>query len=167
MAVREILNNAYQQLDNRALGILDLIQTQQLGKCTYGYYNGHYVKEGKEYQKVYYPLPVLSLEPICDIEIDLDSISVSAKLKNEDACHFEYGLLNDYAYEVYGVKEFLGEYGSNLTSIEELLESIRNSKEKEMGFSFNFAFSCENATLIELICILKENHFFDTPPLLK
>ena len=56
-----------------------------------GFYNGHYRKrEDGSFHMNYYPIPVISVKNYCDIEIGLDSISISTKLKRNAAISYDY-----------------------------------------------------------------------------
>lgn len=51
-----------------------------------GFYNGHYRKrEDGSFHMDYFPIPVISVKNYCDVEIGLDSISISTKLKRSAA----------------------------------------------------------------------------------
>ena len=58
----------------------------------------------------YYPIPVISIKGYCDIEIEIDEITISTKLKYNDALNFDYSKIMHYDFEMYGVKDYLKDY---------------------------------------------------------
>lgn len=65
-----------------------------------GFYNGHYRKrEDGSFHMDYYPIPVISVKNYCDVEIGLDSISISTKLKRNAAFSYDYSKLHAYRFE--------------------------------------------------------------------
>lgn len=76
---RDELNDIYRKLENRMHRIVALFTSLHKGfDCSGGYYSGHYHKnaEGK-YVMDFFPIPVVTVKGVCDIEIDLDKVSVS------------------------------------------------------------------------------------------
>ena len=102
---RDELNNIYRELENRIHRITAPFTSSHKGfDFSCGYYSGHYHKntEGK-YVMDFFPIPVVSVKGVCDIEIDLDKVSVSTKLRREVALNYEYEKLSVYEFEAYGV----------------------------------------------------------------
>ena len=60
-----------------------------------GFYNGHYSKDSNgEFVFEYFPIPVISVLNTCDIEIGVNEIiTITAKLKRENAITFKYDLV--------------------------------------------------------------------------
>jgi len=56
-----------------------------------GWYNGHYHKnETGNWCRESYPIPVIGVKGLCDIEIPFDKISVSTKLKRDAALAYPF-----------------------------------------------------------------------------
>ena len=71
-----------------------------------GWYNGHYHKNNTgEWQRGSYSIPVIVVKGFCDIEIQFDKISVSAKLKREAVLAYSYEKFSEYEFEIYGVED--------------------------------------------------------------
>lgn len=157
---RKQLNEIYKSLDTKAKRII-----RSFGNgidYTMAYYNGHYSKNEKgEYEIEYFPIPVISLKGCCDIEIELEGVTVSARLKREKALAMDYTRLFAYRFEVYGVEDYLSDYYEQGASAEELIRNLKESKEEEIGYSFIFDYDTDERCLYELICLLRENGFYN------
>lgn len=159
---KDELNSLYQMLDIKARKLYKLFSnSDSLSECSYGYYNGHYYKNSiGEYEMWYFPIPVISLKNLCDIEIEFDFISVSAKLKRETALSYDYGKLEKYKFEVYGTESYLDDFYTEGQSFEELVSNIMKSSEKEIGFSFKFSDNADIDGLYQLVVFLRSEGFY-------
>lgn len=161
MEIKE-LNDFYKLLDDRANEIVSsFLKTHGGFKHTIGYYNGHYSKDDDgNYKLDYYPIPVISVFNICDIEINLYNTSLSTKLKRKNALAFDYSKLKDYDFEVYGVDDYLDDYYVKGNSIESLMKNLRESKEENIGFAFSFDKNIDGEQILKFIIFLSFNGFF-------
>lgn len=103
---------------------------------------------------------MISVKGICDIEIQFDGISVTAKRKREDALAYDYSRLAKYPFEAYGVEEYLSDYCHPGQSEKEMKDQIGRSGEKEIGFSFGFAYEAEELQIAALVNLLAQEGFF-------
>lgn len=160
MTKRE-LNAVYCEWEVRTAVLFQRIDDELGLNCTVGFYNGHYSKNGSgEYEREYYPIPVISVEGLCDVEIGLDGVSVSAKLRRDAALNFDYTALNGYKFEVYGVEDYLSDYYSDGDTLDDLVNNIRCSSETEIGFQFSFGKDVEPKRITDLIDLLRYNGFY-------
>ena len=125
---REQLNRLYRPLDERAQEyIAEMTKLHGGFKIESGFYNGHYHKNSEgNYRPDAYPIPVISVKGLCDIEIDFDGTSITSKLSKEQIISFDWNLLGNVKFEVYGVNDFLRDYGDNYSACE-ISESVQNS----------------------------------------
>lgn len=155
------LNEIYERLDTKAKRIVRRFAGNGFA-CEMAYFNGHYSKNGQgEYEIEYFPIPVISLKGCCDIELEPDGITVSAKLARKEALAMDYTALSDYRFEVYGMEDYLSDYYGQKDTVEQLLCNLGQSKEKEIGYSFIFDFDTEEERLYELVCLLREKGFYN------
>ena len=126
-----------------------------------GFFSGHYheTPEG-DFQMDYYPIPVISVKDLCDIEIDFDGISVSAKKKRRDVLEYPFEALKGYAFEAFGVEDYLCTYYKKGLSLADMKQSIAESAEREIGFSFSFPFDINGKTLLDFVKLLRREGFF-------
>ena len=97
---------------------------------------------------------------MCDIEIDLDKVSVSTKLRREVALNYSYEKLSDYEFEAYGVDEYLDDFYVKGNSYSELVDNIARSKEIEIGFSFLFSEDVGAEEIYKCVKFLRKEGFF-------
>lgn len=126
-----------------------------------GWYNGHYQKnhEGKWVKDVY-PIPVITVKELCDIEIQFDRIYVSTKLKRDAALAYSYAKLMDNEFEAFGVEDYLSDYYHLGKTEQDLKDNINASGETEIGFSFTFSFEADVTQLFEFVKLLKLEGFY-------
>ncbi|MBE5951221.1 MAG: hypothetical protein E7260_06445 [Lachnospiraceae bacterium] len=159
---RDELNELYRELENRMHKIIAPFASLHKGyDFSCGYYSGHYHKnvEGK-YMMDFFPIPVVTVKGLCDIEIDLDKVSVSTKLRREVALNYSYEKLLGYEFEAYGVDEYLDDFYVKGNSYSELVENIASSKEKEIGFSFLFSEDVGAEEIYKCVKFLRKEGFF-------
>ncbi len=159
---RNELNEVYQKLESKMHEITAPFLSLHKGHpFTCGYYNGHYSKDSNgEYTMDYFPIPVISLEKLCDIEIGLENISLTTKLTRDLALNFDYNKLDAYYFEVYGVENYLEDFYTEGNSIQELISNISNSSEKEIGVSFQFPWDVTPIQIEKLVRLLKKEQFY-------
>lgn len=156
---RKELNKIYYAVEIKANEI-----TAGLRKRTFetksGWYNGHYSKNEKgEYIKDHFPIPVIEIKGLCDIEIGFKEITISAKLKRETALTYSFEKI-ETPFEAYGVEDFLADYYNEGMSLNQLRENIRSSKEKEIGVSFLFEPEAEKVKIFDLVEFLRDEGFY-------
>ena len=152
---RSQLNEIYRELDAKARAIGRTLH------CPVGYYNGHYRKnESGEYEKDYYPIPEVTVKGLCDIEIGLDEISVTTKLTKAQALSYDYEKIKAYAFEVYGVEDYLNDFYTDGDTINGMIERIEKSEEEHIGFCFSFSFEVGSDTVCDFVELLKKEGFF-------
>lgn len=160
-SVREQLNHLYRKLDEKAhVYISEMTRLHGGFKIESGFYNGHYHKNAEgNYQMDSYPIPVISIKGLCDIEIDFDRISITSKLSKEQAVSFDWNTLGNTEFEVYGVDDFLQDYGDNQT-VGEIGKTVQDSLEKEFFISLYLPFSEGVEDVMQLLRKLQKNMFY-------
>lgn len=126
-----------------------------------GWYNGHYhTGEDGNWFRESYPIPVIGIKGICDIEIQFDKISISTKLKRDMALAYSFEKFSGYEFEAYGVEDYLADFYHAGQTVQEMKENIHACDEKEIGFSFVFPFDVEGAQIFEFVKLLRREGFF-------
>lgn len=156
----EEINALYLRLETKQTQITRALLAQ--GLCPHsGWYNGHYHRdEAGEWIKEAYPIPVISLEGLCDIELEFDKLSVSAKLTREAALAFAFEELAEYDFEAYGVEDYLADFYHRGSTLQEMKAQIRSCPEAEIGFSFYFPFESDKVRLAEFVQLLRSKGFY-------
>ncbi len=84
------VNDAYYQLEMKQAQITHAL-LHRIFEIESGWYNSHYHKgESGEWHRESYPIPVVTVKGLCDIEISFDEITVSTKLKRAKALEYSY-----------------------------------------------------------------------------
>ncbi len=151
---------AYRALETR-LEIVKAAVCQTGLKCTSGWYNGHYARDGRgEFRRQAYPIPVVSVEGLCDIELGFSALNITAKLHREQALAFPYERLHPYSFVAYSVEDYLGDYYHARESFEALRQNVASSAEAEIGFAFSMPSTIEFGALADFLIFLKDSGFF-------
>lgn len=158
--IRNRLNEIYCPLYMKSAEILSRF-CRRTFEAELNWYCGHYSKDGGgQYTMDYFPIPVISVKGLCDIETGLDRISVSAKLKREKALSYPYEDFEGIPFEVYGVEDYLSDYYNSDMTLEQLRENIAKSGEKEIGFAFDFDRDENKDRLFDFAKLLRRKGFY-------
>lgn len=154
------LNRAYCRLERKKTEFVHALLHRML-EVEPGWYNGHY-RQGKNgnWFRESYPIPVISVKGLCDVEIEFDRISVSAKLEKGTALAYSFEPFAGYDWEAYGVEDFLADFYHAGQGLQEMKGRIRACDEREIGFSFIFPFDVDGAELFEFIKLLRREGFY-------
>ena len=157
---RKQLNQIYHPLDEQTQKLAAALKNRLGMKFTRGFYNGHYHRDAAgKYRKDAYPIPVISVMGLCDIEIDFDGVTVTSKLSREQLTETNWSVFADVPFEVYGVKEYLWDFGTH-RDIEEMQRRALSSPESEFFISFSLPPQAQADQVIwcaESIC---QNRFY-------
>lgn len=130
-----LLNGIYRPLHERATELSKLLREKGLD-ARLGWYNMHYRGTGGgEYAPDYFPIPVISIAGICDVEFNIDTVTVTAKLTRKDSLEKDIDGIG-VSYEAYGVNDYLNDFRAAETTSEQMRRAIAQSDEKEVFFGF-------------------------------
>ncbi len=154
------INAAYYRLELKQTELVHAL-LHRIFELESGWYNGHYHKDetGKWFRESY-PIPVIDVKGLCDIEIPFDKISISTKLKRNAALTFPFEKLAGYEFEAYGVDDYLADFYRPGQTVQDLKEKIRACDEKEIGFSFVFPFDVDEKQIFEFVKLLRREGFY-------
>ena len=152
---RSELNEVYSKVDGKAREIAKILC------CPFGYYNGHYYKNASgNFEMDYFPIPVVTLKGLCDIEVGLEQISVTTKLSKEKALSYDFAKVKDFSFEAYGVENYLDDFYVEGDTIDEMKAKIQKSNEQNVFFSFYFPFDVASNEVCELVTLISQEGFF-------
>lgn len=156
----EAVNATYYRLEMKQAQIAQAL-FHRIFEVESGWYSGHYHKGANgNWVRESYPIPVVEVKGLCDIEISFDKISVSTKFKRAKALEYSYDKISKYSFEAFGVDDYLCDfYGSGMT-FEELKVNISRSEETEIGFTFYFPFEVEGKVIFEFVKLLRREGFY-------
>lgn len=154
------LNEVYCRLEMKGIQLLNGLH-HRIFDPKLSYYSGHYRRtESGGFAIDHFPIPVVEMPGHCDVEIHLDRVVVSAKLRRADALDHSYEKLLSYRFEVYGVDGYLNDLYCPGMTIDEMKENIRMSDECEIGFSFEFDFDIDGEAMYEFVKLLRREGFY-------
>lgn len=154
------LNVLYLLLEEKKNEIIQNLKGLNL-KVSSGWFNGHYRKtDSGKWEREAFPIPVISIHGICDIEIHDERLSFSTKMKKENALAFSFVPYAVYEFEAYGVEDYLADYYHSGMTFDDMKQQIEKSGENEIGFAIIVPFDFKNRSLMDLIEKLKTDGFF-------
>lgn len=154
------INAAYSRLESKQAELVHVL-LHRIFELEVGWYNGHYHKdETGNWFRESYPIPVIGVKGLCDIEISFDEISVSAKLKRGAALEYSFEKFAGNEFEAYGVDNYLTDLRHSGQAVQDLKENIRVCNEKEIGFSFAFPFDVDGKQIFEFVKLLRQEGFY-------
>ena len=154
------INIAYNRLEMKHAEITHAF-CHRIFELESGWYNGHYHKgEDGNWFRESYPIPVIGIKGICDIEIQFEKISISTKLKRDMALAYSFEKFSGYEFEAYGVEDYLADFYHAGQTVQEMKDNIHACDEKEIGFSFVVPFDVEGKQIIEFVKLLRREEFF-------
>ena len=157
---RQALNEIYYPLELKQAALVRALSHGGFGLES-GWYNGHYhIDETGNWFRESYPIPVIDVKGLCDIEIPFDKITISTKLKRNAALTYSFEKFAGYEFEAYGVEDYLADFYHSGQILQELQENIRACTEKEIGFSFVFPFDVEEEQIFEFVKLLRREGFY-------
>ena len=154
------LNTVYYQLEIKQAEITHAL-FHRIFELESGWYNGHYHKNDKDnWIRESYPIPVIGVKGLCDIEIQFDKISISTKMKRNSSMIYSFEKFDGYEFEAYGVEDYLADFYHMGQTLQEMKDSISTCDEKEIGFSFIFPFEVEGKQIFEFVKLLRREGFY-------
>lgn len=154
------MNAAYYRLEMKRAQVVSAL-LHRMFKLESGWYSGHYHKDNSgQWIRESYPIPVIGVKELCDIEIQFDKLSVSTKLERDVALDYSFKRFSVNEFEAYGVEDYLADFYHPGQTIEQMKEKIRASEEAEIGFSFMFPFDVEGRQLFEFVKRLRHEGFY-------
>ena len=113
------------------------------------------------YSEDNYPIPVIRLSDLCEVEIYTDVISVFTRLKCADVKKLDFSQLAGYTFEAYGYDGGrLIDFSDGGTSPNEIKGKILDSNTEVADFYFDFPFDADENEILTLINLLHKSGFF-------
>ena len=154
------INIVYYRLESKQAELVRAL-SHRIFKLKSGWYNGHYhMDETGNWFRESYPIPVIDVKGLCDIEIPFDKITISTKLKRNAALTYSFEKFAGYEFEAYGVEDYLADFYHSGQTLQELQENIRACEENEIGFSFVFPFDVDEMQIFEFVKLLRQEGFY-------
>ena len=161
LETKQQLNDLYRPLVQRAKLLWKMLRAAGQPDAAFGFFNGHYAKnDAGDFVMEWFPIPVLSVPAVCDVEFAFDHVGITAKLKRAEALSFDFGRLAGHRYQVYGVDDYLADFGDETRSAADIRQAVSGCSETEIAVSFTFEAETELIVLLDFIQKLHSMVFF-------
>jgi hypothetical protein len=129
---------------------------QDLGyETSCGFYNNHSIKIDSDFYTEFFPIPVIFIEGIGDIGIDVDSIWFEVTFSKEKALGLDYhSVAKDYRFEIYGVAGYLDDIYNEHTELSDIIPNLMGNSESAFHISFYFEQSANVRDIMAITQIL-------------
>ena len=145
-ALFQQLNQVYAPLRGRASRLARALAEKGL-KAEWGWYANHFVKVDGEYQAEEFPIPVIEVQGLCEIGLNLDECWVEFQLSRKAALSFDWEQLPEGA-EVYGVAQYLVDFYTAGMDRAGIAGRIAQSAEQTVNIALPFPSQVEEGTLL-------------------
>ncbi len=154
------INTAYSQLETRMIAVYGSLY-HRMFELECGWYNGHYsLGEDGEWNRDSYPIPVVSVKGLCDVEVSFTGITLTTKMRRTQAIEYSFVKFANYDFEAYGVADYLNNYRSKGESIEEFKKNLKGTKEREIFITFTIPEDMIGDKLYNFAKLLKREGFY-------
>lgn len=124
---------------------------------TFGFYNNHEIKIGKNFIKEVYPIPVVSLKiNECEVDVGFDIVTdknyigfIELTLEKEKTLKFDYNKIKEFNFVIYGYENYLTDYYNG--DIESAKQLILNSTETKFHIGFNISKFSQIMNILKLL----------------
>lgn len=143
------LNEIYGSVYDRAKEIyLEIFSTGQ--NAMFGWHNMHSTKNGHEMLTQFYPIPVISIEAVGEIGVDIDSVFFELRVSKEKALELDYEQLGaHYEIEVFGQNNYLEDlYHKDMTR-DAVIQKIKDTEEVNIKIYARFPADVKAIALLE------------------
>ena len=134
----KILNEIYVKINKKKKELIQALKEKGIS-YRWGYYSQHSVKINEEWITEEYPIPVITIDHISDLGIDIPHIFLEIAITREQALKFDYHKLESYPFEVYGMENYLNDFYNTSLSFTEIKDRIQKSSEVSIGISVFFS----------------------------
>ena len=154
------LQKIYAKLDDQQAIIYQALR-RRVWTLESGWFNGRFQKTiGDRYSREAYPIPVISIIGLCDIEVHFDKVSVLAKLERDTALAKCFDGFVHYDFTARsGEDDTLIFYEPGMT-IPEMKKNITDSEDSEIEFEFRFPSDITGRQVFEFADFLRIDGFY-------
>jgi hypothetical protein len=150
------LNDIYKPICDRADSL-----SRELQESGYtmkkGFFNNHSVKIDGSFVTEHFPIPVIFVEGVGDIGIDLDYVWFVVIFPKEKALSLDYySITKDYKVEIYGSQDYLKDIYNEKIAISEIVPGIKDSSETDFCVQLYFEHGVNASDIIAIARTLAE-----------
>jgi len=152
----EQLNTVYKPMCEKSGEICDCLQNKGY-KISSGFYNNHSKRIDGEFSTEFFPVPIISIENIGDVGIDIDEIWLEGVMSKEKAKDFDYSHIGEkYKFELYGVENYLTDLYNEQLNVTDIAEKIVTSEESHFCILVYFEQDVDIDGILKVVEILND-----------
>lgn len=153
----EILNSIYKPLYEKTK-LIQVELKKNNYKFEWGYFGQHYIRHNENWLLEYFPIPVIDIDGICELGIDLEHIFIEYKILKETAIEYDFNKLSKYKFEVYGVENYLNDFYNEKMNLNDIKSLILESEEREIGISIFLDVETSVEDILEIVKKIEIRH---------
>lgn len=118
--------------------------------------------EDEAVNDVFYPVLVLKIKNLCDVELWFDKMIITARMNINDLINYDIKKLNIFNYDLYGCREYpYMFYNKNMNiNLYDKLKELKEMDEKEIGIQIYLNKDIEKEEFNKCINFLKKQEIF-------
>lgn len=122
----------------------------------------YYEDEQLDEDAVFYPVVVLKIKYLCDVEFWFDKIIFTARMDIHDMLEYDINKLSNLNYDIYGCKEYpYMFYNKNLDiNFKDKLNELIKLDEKEVGIQVYLPIESNNEELGQILNFIRKQKIF-------
>lgn len=129
------------------------VESKWLSGCSY--------RDDDEKRHLYdFPLPVVTVKGVCEMEISFDKIHICAKRTREDVLNYSFTKFSEYEFYAFGADDMDREFYRKGGTIEQMKKEVRACKEREVMFAFVIPYDIPSQELYEFAKLLRREGFY-------
>jgi hypothetical protein len=116
-----------------------------------GFYNNHSVRHGDDFAVEFFPIPVVSVDTLGDIGVDLSCVWAERQISREKALALDYAKMSAILnFEVYGAEDFLNDFYRFGMEAASTAERILAGNEKQICICLYFSMGSTARDILDL-----------------
>ena len=163
VSIESQLTQIYNQLNNKAQRLSCSLNWRiykfelELHMSSLMYY------ENEDESDISYPIPVVQIDKLCDVEYWLDKIIITSRINIKDALVFDFNKLNIYDWELYGCRQYpylFYNKNDNHIILDDKLNELIKLDENEIGIQIYLNKDEDSENVIKCIDKLRKFNLF-------
>lgn len=146
----DVLNSIYKPMCGKAHEIIRGLKAAGY-VATVQFHNNHSVKRDGAFVTEHFPIPIISIDELGDIGVDIDSIWFEAALPKERALALNYAeIIDRYKIEIYGSENYLDDLFNEQIDVSKIAGNIAASPDTSICVLFYLSMDATCDELIEI-----------------
>ena len=157
------LTNIYSSLCLKAQILMNNLNSR-IYKSNIGLYCSSLMQyEDEEESDISYPIPIIEINKLCNIEYWLDKVIITCRININDISNIDLDKVNMYNWELYGCREYPYLFHNKNDCKDKFnnkLNELKQLDEKEIGIQIYFNIDEDNEIIINCINKIRNLNMF-------